>query len=937
MGRKNHFLAWDVSVAESVAGHLLAESAGRPPDLSGTLVLVPTRQAGRRLRVALAAASGIGGVVSPVIVTPNSIFEEFGAQCRTADGLSLAAAWTAVMSDIAPHECKNLFPRRKGTAETGWAYSMGCKIDRLRRDLAEGGMTISSLLAAHADCIDDPARWEDLALLEQRYLDRLSACGLLDPCQHAIETARHPLVAPEINKIVVAALPAPTGLLTTLLQNLGVSVDIDILVHADSRLADKFDGWGRLKRDYWSEAVIDIDDPERKIVVVNDPAEQAEAVVEAIAAESAGCGPDDIALGTPDQGVADLVAARLAGEGLATFNPSGAPYAGSPLHVLLEAFASFESDKSLAAFRKLISQPSVLRMFALAGVGDSDEILLELDRVSERHLGREIDDLRAVCKEYPLRYPRLEQVLRKTDEWLSAFSAVGLLEFLREWLAEVYGGQPLPTDAAERAAHEEAAVFVLDSAEAIGATGFGFDSRRGLRLLIQHMRAARRTLEREWPAIDLQGWIELHWEDAPLLIATGMNEGVVPESRVEDIFLPDSRRRELGLVCDRDRLARDVYYMTAICEHRRKQGRAVFVLGRYACGGDPLKPSRLLFHCLPEQVVERAEHIFRAPPEKDRNRAAQTRLRLDPSLPVSPPQSLLPDHLSPSAISDYLACPFRFYLKRILGMEPYKRGKSELDGADYGSLIHLALKSIGPQPERPPLADANVLAGMLEKELRALFRKRYGSDPAVPLLIQLETAVNRLEAFARQQVELWEQGWEIAATERECEIELDGMPVRGVIDRIDRHRESRRLRLIDYKTSESACDPGKYHLGTAKGAREYALEGRGAWKNLQLPLYRMMIPAEMAADAPVEVALWHLPKAVSDSGLLVWDDCEQLLDSARNCACGVIADLRAHRFWPPRERVEYDDFAAVFPRGIAGHIERDAFLEFLGRGSDGED
>lgn len=937
MAREIDFLAWDLSLADSVAGRLLARSSGSPPDLSGILVLVPTRQAGRRLRVALASASGVGGIVGPAIVTPNSVFEEFGAQCRIADGLAVAAAWSAVLTDIAPHECGRLFPRRKGTVDIGWAYSMGGRIDRLRRDLAEGGVSISALLAADADLMDDVGRWEDLALLERRYLDRLAACGLADPCSYALETAGNPLPGPEVRRLVVAALPAPSRLLTTLLQNLGAAIDIDILVHADGRLSDKFDGWGRLRRDYWSEAVIDIDDPERNIFVANDPAGQAEAVVDSIAAESARCGPDDIGLGTPDQAVAELVAARLAGEGLATFNPSGAPYAGTPLHLLLEAFASFESDRNIAVLRKLLSQPCVLRMFALAGVGSSDGILLELDRVSERHLCREIDDLRALIKAHAGRYPLLEQILARFEEWLRAFSANALLEFLREWLAQVYGGQPLPADAAQRSAHEDAAAFVLDSAEALAASGFGFENRSGLRLLIQHMRSARRTLEREWPAIELQGWIELHWEDAPLLIATGMNEGVVPESQVEDVFLPDSLRRELGLVCDRDRLARDVYYMTAICERRRKEGRAVFVLGRYACGGDPLKPSRLLFHCGPEQVVARAKHVFAAPPEKDRNRATETRLLLDPSMPVSPPARRLPDHVSPSAISDYLACPFRFYLKRILGMEPYRRGKSELDGADYGSLIHLALKSIGPQSHMPPVKEANALAGMLEEELRAIFKERYGSYPAVPLLIQLETAVNRLDAFARQQVELWEQGWEIVATERECEIELDGMPVRGVIDRIDRHRESGRLRLIDYKTSESACDPLKYHLGTAKGAREYALEGKGAWKNLQLPLYRMMLPDDIAGDGPVELALWHLPKAVSDSGLLVWDFSEQLLESARDCACGVIADLRAQRFWPPRERVEYDDFAAVFPRGIAGHVERDAFLQFLGRGRDGDD
>src|SRR5690606_27508754 len=58
-------------------------------------------------------------------------------------------------------------------------------------------------------------------------------------------------------------------------------------------------------------------------------------------------------------------------------------------------------------------------------------------------------------------------------------------------------------------------------------------------------------------ALDLQGWIELLWEDAPHLAVAGMNDGRVPEAVPEDAFLPGSLRQKLGLTTNATRFARD--------------------------------------------------------------------------------------------------------------------------------------------------------------------------------------------------------------------------------------------------------------------------------------------------------------------------------------------------------------------------------------------
>jgi ATP-dependent helicase/nuclease subunit B len=156
------------------------------------------------------------------------------------------------------------------------------------------------------------------------------------------------------------------------------------------------------------------------------------------------------------------------------------------------------------------------------------------------------------------------------------------------------------------------------------------------------------------------------------------------------------------------------------------------------------------------------------------------------------------------------------------------------------------------------------------------------------------------------------------AKEHRLEAIIGGIRVIGKIDRIDRHRDSGRLRVIDYKTSERAVTPAKAHLaGANREVPVYARIDAGGkpatWINLQLPLYRMLLEAEGHFTGPMELAYFNLPRAVRETGVSPWDTWDDaLFESAVQCALGVIADVSARRFWPPAPRVQYDEFAGLF-------------------------
>jgi ATP-dependent helicase/nuclease subunit B len=275
----------------------------------------------------------------------------------------------------------------------------------------------------------------------------------------------------------------------------------------------------------------------------------------------------------------------------------------------------------------------------------------------------------------------------------------------------------------------------------------------------------------------------------------------------------------------------------------------------------------------------------------------------------------------------WLECPFRFYLRRVLRMEAVDPAKAELDVLDFGTLCHAAFEAMGRDPVVRASGDAKLLSDFLVAELERAATDRFGRDLSLPLLVQLESARQRLGRLAETQAEVRAAGWLIEEVERPFEIDVAGLTVSGKIDRIERHETTGVRRVIDYKTSDRASEPADAHLRAARReetAPEFArvtLDGdERVWTDLQLPLYLRVVAAQ---GAPVEAAYFNLPKAVSETRLSPWTGyTAELAESAWRCAEGVAEAIRAGRFWPPNEtiRPERDDFAALFHHGVADSV-----------------
>ncbi len=927
---------------------LLPSQLSGPVDLESQLVVVPTRQAGRRLREALAlhTAEQNAALLSPRVVTPAFFLNSEREHTRTANQTETTAVWADVLIKADLSDYSEFFPAQAVDRSFAWAMHTGGLLQRLRDTLSDGGLRIADVVDRFSSILEEQGRWEDMARLEAAYLSRLAELRLQDPCEVMIGRAEEPELPEGVERIVVAAVPDPTPLTIRALERLASEVTIDILVHAPESMADCFDEWGRPIADQWNQSTISIPDAKNNLVLTGSPAGQSRKVIQIMGEESKRFGPADVAIGVPNSDVTPILMADLADRDLVAFDPAGQSLVEHPLYRLLEAFHGLITDRTYASFSRFLRHADVLTVLQEGHSLSPRWLLQELDEFQNEHLPLAMEDIvyHALRRgpgeqEERQRLRSLPKAVTFIKQQLDRLRKEDIDSLVRSLLQTIYEVRTLrpdnPEDEEFIAASEmiDTALRELES-EVIGR--LNIDKEDALGILLQRLSAQRYHIERKGAVIDLEGWLELPWNGARLLLVTGMNEGFVPDGQLSDVFLPDTLRRELNLRCDADRLARDAYLMQALIESRRKEGRVCFMVSKTGVSRDPLKPSRLLFRCGDDELVQRARQLFGDPGDQQESYPPTISFLLKANPPADVrPEKIAPVRLSVTRLKDYLACPFRFYLKNVLGMEALDDEKAEMDKFDFGLLVHGVLAAMSQNDQFRGCDDSLKLSDFLCSQAENWAARRFGHPLPLQLRIQLDAAMQRLRAAARVQAGLVREGWQIVDSEVDVEAELAGMRISGRIDRIDRHMKTGQIRVLDYKTSENPQKPEETHLGSSSDeVADYMLvEVNGKqkrWTDLQLPLYRILLPDEKYEGRNVELGYFNLPGATDSTGVTIWNDLDDhLMESARACAERIIADISSRRFWPPMERVQYDDFEELFPGPVTDCIDVPNFEAFM--------
>lgn len=942
---RRHFLPWDGPLLPQVVGWLAKDWAPAGPlDLSRILAVVPTRNAGRRLRESLAVHAHERGraVFPPLVATPETLAET-PAEASPAERLPSLLAWSNILRRLNLEEFRDVFPIDPPARAAAWGLRLAQQMSALQATLAEAGLRlvdVPRLLGEGTKSFGELERWRQLAEMEARYDAELAAAGLRDPQAVKIQSARQLLLPADAERVVLVATPDPWPLALEALASLPASVPVDVLVFAPEEEADAFDAWGRPRVSAWSRRALELPDFGARVHVRIDPEAQAEQMAGWAAAygDTAGL----FAIGTADPETLPAMEGALETAAVAHFNPQGRSRRDDELYHLLAALAALAADPSFADVEALGRCPAFLaaarRRFP--GTFATARWLEGLDQLRAWHLpvsfaaaraqsalgagGRDVAEGLALMAD-------LRSALEKGSFAASAEAA----------LAVLFSGASVDrSDHGELAFEQSAGAWMEVLRECAAAGPAGLTRGDWWDLALRLFGEQRRNEEKPRGALELQGWLELLWEEAPHLAVAGCNDGRLPEAVTADPFLPDALRERLGLKTNAGRLARDAYFLQALACSRGHQGRLDLVFGKNSAKGEPQRPSRLLLQCPDAELPARVADLFR-PVEAAAAHLAWTRAwRLEPP-PVAPQavdspgagrRVAVPTRISVTALRAWLECPFRFYLRHVLAMEAVDPAKNEMEATDFGTLCHAALEGMALEPALRDCCDPAVLRDFLLAELERQARRRFGAELSLPLVVQLESARQRLSRAAEVQAAERAAGWRIEWVERKTPIRIAGLDVIAKIDRIDRHVETGAVRVLDYKTSDAAVTPAAAHFRPRRAKdlpRPWATfewEGKPqVWIDLQLALYRQALAEEF--PGPLSCGYFNLPKAAAGTGLSWWEPYPAELHAAAiRCAEGVCGAIGAGEFWPPAEelRRQDDPFAALFHHGAAASIRWEA-------------
>ena len=941
------FLGWDKALVQSVAEHLARGWHGRGAlDLSDHLVLVPTRNASRRLREALAihAARHDAAVLPPMTVTPDFLTSPAHLEDgNPAGGVETLLVWTAEMLRLDLDAFRHLFPVDPVERTFTWALKTAEDLLQLRETLNESGLSLADAARIMDGSEMEPERWRDLARLEKHCVKATEAGGFMD-WQAARRSAAGSGILPQhIRRIVVAGVLDPSDLAVRALERHARHLPVEVLVFApEASHRDFFERWGRPVADAWLTETIRIPSPEGAIHQGSIPAEQAAAAMELLRAYEH---PGEVAaIGVADAEVTAPLEKSLAERGIGAYDPAGRPMARHGVFHLLRILSRLSGSRAFSAAAELIRCPDVaetIRRKCEEKAGSRPalaQLLNDLDHLAVKALPDTLDDAIELAQRTLKEDSPVLTALAWMNAMLEALAGRDFASALADFLADVFSARRFrsdrPQDAVFAAIADQIAE-VLDALEGPASAWFSVPLPAGsrLELLLRVLEGQVFYAERAARDIDLQGWLELLWEDAPHLIVTGMNDGKVPDVILSHPFLPDAARRKLGLRHNDTRFARDACLMTCIIEFRRRTGgRVDFVFGRSGAGGEPLRPSRLLFQCPDAELPARTLLFFKKPPLRSDPVPWQLAWRLK-AQPL-PDDAPVFHKLSVTQFRDYLLCPFRFYLRHGLKMEEVDATRSEMDAMEFGSVLHHVLERFAAAAAAES-ADASVVRAELHRLLDAALHGTFGARLSVPLMIQRESARQRLAWWAGIEAAERAKGWRIIAAEARISPEddpwmLGGILVTGIVDRVEQH-ERLGVRLIDFKTySPSSAKGGErksvedYHLAKltrtqdAAGFPQWMLtrnsKGEVArWTDLQLPLYRLAMERRHPA-AKIHTAYATLGKTKADVALDAWPELEGWqLASARTCAEGIVNAIQSRAFWPPAEKLPFgDDYGHLF-------------------------
>lgn len=280
-------------------------------------------------------------------------------------------------------------------------------------------------------------------------------------------------------------------------------------------------------------------------------------------------------------------------------------------------------------------------------------------------------------------------------------------------------------------------------------------------------------------------------------------------------------------------------------------------------------------------------------------------------LPLTDGRGLYGSSLSPTALENYFACPYKCFMSQ--GLRLAERAEGELRPLDSGNFIHEVLQSsanalntFSSEDECAEYAEKIARDLIAKPEYSALGGDKRGQYTAAALIAE----ARRVTVGAYRQ--LANSLFKVDGAERDFRIPLGQTVLRGRIDRVDTCGDL--VRIIDYKTGSTDDSASAYYMGL----------------KTQLPLY-----LRAAAEGKRAVGAYYFPAKVeygAESSLNFclqgfMDSSEEVVRSSdtavkeKERSAFVNAYLNGRKIDKAMDREEFSDFLDYSVMVVGGGAE----------------
>ena len=204
----------------------------------------------------------------------------------------------------------------------------------------------------------------------------------------------------------------------------------------------------------------------------------------------------------------------------------------------------------------------------------------------------------------------------------------------------------------------------------------------------------------------------------------------------------------------------------------------------------------------------------------------------------------LPQSISISAYNSLVACPYQFHARHILRLNELDEVREAIEKRDYGERVHDILRRFHERYPRVSEHAADEMESALRRISVEVFADLLEQDFAARAW--LARWHKSLPAYLDWQAENEEQGWQYTEAESSFDVQLEGVRLRGRIDRLDVKADEKRV--IDYKTQNDQLlrnklkEPGE---DVQLACYAYAVEAKhAAFVSIDNGKVRSVSPAE---------------------------------------------------------------------------------------------